>query len=88
MKQIQPTTIWFNGVSKTANYLSAIIIRDNLLDKANFSWFLYVDVDLTECISNGDLVLEGQEYVDWNTETDINEAAYQWVADQLNLTII
>jgi hypothetical protein len=86
MKKIVPLTIWVNGQQQTATLLNSIIIYDNLLDKAEFYWQL-LDAK-TSNLSDGNLTISGQSYIDWNTATDINEDAYVWIADQLGLTLI
>lgn len=91
MKNIQPISIWIDGSVETATLLSAKIILDNLLDEATFAYYLYKQGDNPEfpiVLSNGNLDIEGQEYLDWGTSQDINEAAYVWIADQLNLTLV
>ena len=87
MKPIQPIQLWINGSTKTAEWLNAYVINDNLLDSATFYWQL-MDVD-KQSLSQGNLTMDGQSYIDWNNDdTDINNAAYQWIATQLGLTII
>ena len=85
MKQIQPFQIWVNGSQKTAEWLNAYVIHDNLTDAAQFYWSLN-DADL-QILAQGNLGMSGQDYIDWNANPDINEDAYVWIAAQLGLTL-
>jgi len=38
--------------------------------------------------AQGNLTMTGQEYIDWNQDPDINEAAFVWAAGKLNLTLV
>jgi hypothetical protein len=90
MKPIQPLTIWLNGQNVIADILNISSAYDNILDTATFSWQLYsslLDVSPTLLI-NGNLTIQGQEYIDWNASGDVNQAAYIWVSEQLNVTLI
>ena len=66
--------------------------NDNLSDSAQFYWWIAAngsEVDsVGSTLTNGNLTIAGQSYIDWNTATDINEDAYVWIADQLGLTLI
>jgi hypothetical protein len=94
MKQIQPIQIWINGQLKTAHWLDSTSVYDNLLTEAKFSYFLYaesLDTEINpygELITDGSLVMNGQDYIDWNNNPDINEDAYIWIANKLGLTLI
>lgn len=92
MKQIQSFSVWFNGQSVQAQILDAYVINDNLNDSATFWWGIYTEgIDPQSrgiCVSAGNLTMAGQDYINWNANPDINNAAYQWIAEQLGLTII
>ena len=88
MKQIEAIQIWSNGILKTANWLVAVCYNDNLLDSASFNWALYENVEdnrLTGIVSEGNITMDQQEYNDWNSDPDINNAAYNWIADGANV---
>ena len=86
MKAIQPVTIWVNGETKQGVWLNAYIINDNLLDSATFYWSI---LDVTELqLAQGNLIIQGQDYIDWNANPDINDDAYLWISLQLGLTLI
>jgi hypothetical protein len=82
MKTIQPVTSWINGQSVQAVILYAYVINDNLQTSASF-FFTLLD-DQQQNVTMGNLTMEGDAY----TAYDSNEYAYNWVASQLNLTII
>jgi hypothetical protein len=85
--QIQPVSIWYNGQSKQASELDARIIFDDLATSAQFYYELKEVVDEVSgsTLSNGNVSMDGQDYIDWDNS---NEAAYAYVASKLNLTIV
>ena len=88
MKQIQPIQIWVNGSVQTGNYINAYIINDNLQDNATFYWAIFTsDIDGIK-LSEGNLTINDPDYDVWGQSADINEAAYEWICDQLGLTLI
>jgi hypothetical protein len=88
MKQIQPVQIWTNGQVQTGNYINAYIINDNLLDSATFYWAIFTsDIDGNQ-LSEGNLSIIDPEYDVWGQSSDINQAAYEWICDQLGLILI
>lgn len=92
MKQIQSVSVWYNGQSVQAQILDAYVINDNLKDNATFWWGIYTEGanpgEKGQCVGSANLSMNGQDYIDWNANPDINDAAYTWIADQLGLTII
>ena len=85
MKQIQPFTLWVNGQQQTASLFNLIIINDNLLNSATFYWQL-LDADASK-LADGNLTMGEPDYDVWGSSADINLAAYQWAASQLNITL-
>ena len=93
MKPIEPITIWKNGESQEANLLNAYIINDNLATSCSFYYSLNASGEGTEAIplivgqtlAEGNIQMSGQDYLDWDNS---NEAAYVYIADELNLTLI
>jgi hypothetical protein len=85
MKQIQPFTLWVNGQQVTATLFNLIIINDNLLNSATFYWQL-LDADAVK-LQDGNLTMGEPDYDVWGASADINLAAYQWAATQLNITL-
>ena len=81
MKTIQPIQSWANGQVVEATILDAYAIQDNLTSSATF-WYGIFD-DAMEQVSQGNLVMTGSDYTAYQT----NEFAWDWVAQQLNLTI-
>ena len=66
----------------TATLLNAYCINDNLNNAATFYYALLSDAQSQ--LSQGNLTMTGQDYNDWQT----NQYAWDWVASELNLTII
>lgn len=83
---ITPVTIWSNGSSVQATQLINTLIYDNLSDEATFYWQL-LDASNNKLVE-GNLSMTGTDYINWNTTVDINLAAYQFAATELNLTLV
>jgi len=87
MKLIQPVTSWANGQSVEAKILNAYSINDNLVNSANFYYALLeenADESVGAMVAQGNLTMTGDDYTNYET----NLYAWDWVAAQLNLTII
>lgn len=82
MKNITPISIWDNGTVQQASVLNAYVINDNLINSAIFYYTL--SSESLQQLAQGNLTMQGQDYDDWQT----NDYAYDWVATQLNLTIV
>jgi hypothetical protein len=85
MKNIQPVTSWVNGTSVVATQLDVLSEYDDLATTAIFKYTL-LSADLLT-VAEGKLTMAGEDYQIWGSTADVNLAAYQWVASQLNLTI-
>jgi len=85
MKQIQPFSIWVNGAQQTATLFSLIIINDNLTNSATFYWQL-LDADAVK-LADGNLTIGEPDYHVWGSTADVNQAAYEWAASKLNITL-
>ena len=85
MKQIAPLTLWVNGQQATATLFNLIIINDNLLNSATFYWQL-LDADAAK-LADGNLTIGEPDYDVWGSTTDVNQAAYEWAASELNITL-
>ena len=89
MKTIEPVTVWFNGEEQQVTVLSAISNGDNLTNSASFSYQLLKQVENSPMYGGifplvvGQLTMSGEAYQAWET----NDYAYDWIAQQLNLTI-
>jgi len=95
MKNIAPVTLWIQGGTKTANVFSLQSIADDLSTFAQFYYRMGAktqEPDQPEpsvvWLQDGNLTMNGQTYTDWNNEPDVNEWAYIWATQQLNLTIV
>lgn len=83
---IQPVTIWTSTGQKQVTELLVTSKNDNLKDTAVFTWQLGIDANFPLVV--GDITMTGQDYINWNAQPDINTAAYNWVAQQIGVTII
>ena len=91
MREISPISIWKNGQQIQANNIKMYIVHDNLASSATFYYeLLNVDAQTSQRISlsDGNLIIDGQDYIDWGENEDINQAAFTWVAGQLNITLV
>jgi hypothetical protein len=86
MKNIQPLDIWSDGDTKTATCIRLYISYDDLATRAAFQYAL-CDID-GAYIYEGQVIIEGQTYLDWGSSGDSNNEAYVLAAAQLNLTLI
>jgi hypothetical protein len=86
MKQIQPIQIWVNGQQQTATLFNLIIINDNLLNSATFYWQL-LDADAVK-LADGNLTMGEPDYDVWGSTADVNQAAYDWAASKLSITLV
>ena len=96
-KQISPVNVWVNGTSKEAKYLQVTCINDNYESSATNYWQMFtmnVDAEgvesMGEQVAAGNTTIQGEDYVLWGDQPAmaINAWIYNWVAEQLNLTII
>ena len=94
MEHIQPVTLWIGGVTKTANVFSLSSVADDLRTFAQFYYRLGSETlqpgdELSiQWLQDGNLTINGEDYQQWNGDPDANQWAYNWAAQQLNLTII
>jgi hypothetical protein len=95
MVQIEPFEIIKDGVVEYATMLNIFCKYDNLSTSATFYWELnkvegYADNGdvFPYTLEYGNISMDGEDYINWNNSTDINFAAYQWIADKLGVTII
>jgi len=87
MKQIQPIQIWVSGQEQTGNWINAYIINDNLKNSATFYWSIFSETGGNK-LSEGNLTIVEPDYSVWDSTANINLAAYQWICNQLGLTLI
>ena len=91
MKSIQPIQVWKNGEEKQANTFNLILINDDLATSATFYYQLIASSSdeegnvSTEQLADGNVGMGGDDYSNWDGS---NDAAYNYVAGKLNLTII
>jgi hypothetical protein len=86
MKQIQPIQIWVNGADQTATLFNLIIINDNLTNSATF-YYQLLDADAVK-LTDGNLTMGEPDYDVWGSTADVNQAAYDWAASKLSITLV
>lgn len=86
MKQIQPIQIWVNGADQTATLFNLIIINDNLTNSATF-YYQLLDADAVK-LTDGNLTINEPDYDVWGSTSDVNQAAYDWAASKLSITLV
>ena len=80
MKTIEPVVFPLN--LGTATILNSYCINDNLSTSATFYYALLTDTQSQ--LQEGNLTMTGTDYDNWAT----NDYAYEWVAQQIDVTII
>lgn len=91
MKTIEPVSVWFNGNEVQATVLASSSTNDNLFNSATFNYQLLQVIvspenpyiEILNILTSGNLLMDGETYQAWET----NDYAYDWIAQQLNLTI-
>lgn len=94
--KIQPIKTWKDGQEKFATDLNLSIHYDNLSTSATFEYYLNETfpiesgelIPMHPALQYGKLIIDGDDYIKWGTEIDINKAAYEWAAKKLNLELI
>lgn len=98
MAQIEPVSVWKDGQVKTAEQFSLRSIGDDLESSAQFYYELK-EAEVADADGNvsggsvlavGNLGMSGQDYIDWGSQSgsDINQWAYEWAADKLNVVLV
>jgi hypothetical protein len=86
MKTIEAIPNWDNGTIKEAKILSAFAHRVVLNTSAEFYYQLFSeteDLAVGPRLVEGSLKMEGEAYIQW----EVDSYAWDWIAEQLNLTI-
>jgi len=87
MKIIESVSIWDNGTVQEAKILNAYAINVTLGTSAVFYYQLFaetVDLAVGPQLAQGNLTMTGEAYAQW----EVDSYAWDWIAQQLNLTII
>jgi len=86
MKTIEPVSIWDNGQIVEAKILNAYAVNVTLGTSATFYYQLLSETAegyVGSQVAQGNLNMTGEAYTQW----EIDSYAWDWVAQQLNLTI-
>lgn len=86
MKEIQPVSIWYNGIMVLATIFNMNSINDNLTDSVTFYYKLLTTDQIQ--VAEGNLTMSGNDYITYSTSTSSNNYAYSWGATQLNIILI
>jgi hypothetical protein len=82
MKEIQPIQMWLNGVFVEGIYLNAYAVNVTLGTSAVFCYNILDAAQ--QRVAEGNLTMTGEAYTKWQ----LDNYAWDWIAAQLNLTII
>jgi hypothetical protein len=93
MKKIEKILVWKNGEQLEATLINAYIVNDNLQSSCTFYYCLNAGGEGTEAmplvigqtLAEGNIAMTEEDYLAWNNS---NEAAYSYIAEKLNLTLI
>lgn len=96
MKAITPVNIWHEGSLNEASLLNVASSYDDLNTYATFSYRIMVAAEVPEepitppmaintIVASGTVYMGGQDYIDWDNS---NDAAYEYVAEKLNLELV
>jgi hypothetical protein len=86
MKTISPVAIWDNGQTVEAKILNAYAVNVTLGTSATFYYQLLSETAegyVGSQVAQGNLNMTGEAYTQW----EVDSYAWDWVAEQLNLTI-
>lgn len=86
MKTIEAVSIWDNGTVQEAKVLNTYAVNVTLGTSATFWYGLFaetVDGAVSTQLAQGNLTMAGEAYTQW----EVDSYAWDWVAEQLNLTI-
>ena len=82
MKEIQQIQMWQNGVFVEGIYLNAWAVNVTLGTSAVFCYNILDAAQ--QRLQDGNLTMTGEAYAQWT----VDQYAWDWIAEQLNLTII
>ena len=86
MKLINAVSIWDNGQVLDAKILNAYAVNVTLGTSATFYYQLLSETEdgnIGSQLAQGNLSMTGEAYAQW----EVDSYAWDWVAEQLNLTI-
>jgi len=86
MKNIEAISIWDNGTVQQATILNSYAVNVTLNTSATFWYGLFAenaDTSQGAQLTQGNLNMTGDAYAEWQSDV----FAWDWIAEQLNLTI-
>lgn len=101
MAKIEPISVWKDGKVYEADDLSLSIVYDDLKTSATFYYKLSESpVESTDeagvktvvspggMLADGNVTISGDDYIEWGEASDVNLAAFQYVAEKLGLVLV
>ena len=86
MKTIEAVSIWDNGTNQQGTILNSYAVNVTLNTSATFWYGIFTETEdgnVGMQVAQGNLNMTGEAYAEWAQDT----YAWDWVAEQLNLTI-
>ena len=86
MKTIEAVIIWNDGSDKIGKILNAYAVNVTLNENATFYYSIFTETETNtqgDLLQQGNLLMMGEAYQSWNNDV----VAWDWIAEQLNLTI-
>jgi hypothetical protein len=86
MKTIEAVPVWDNGVVQQAVILNSYAVNVTLNTSATFWYGLFAETEdgnVGQQVAQGNLNMSGEAYTEWTQDA----YAWDWIAEQLNLTI-
>lgn len=86
MKTIEAVSIWDNGTVQEAKVLNAYAVNVVLGNSATFYYQMLSETaegNIGMQLAQGNLIMAGDDYLQW----DLDNFAWDWIAEQLNLVI-
>jgi hypothetical protein len=79
---IKPISVWYEGQTISCSIFDLTLQSDNLYNAANL--FYRIGDGKTYPVS-GNLIINGQDYQDWDADPSANDWIINWSLSKLNL---
>lgn len=100
MAKIETFSVWKDGANYQADELSVRIVNDDLETSATFYYSISqspvesvdgegrIVVAPGATLAEGNVAISGEDYDAWGESSNVNLAAYEYVASKLGLTLV
>lgn len=101
MAKIETFSVWKDGANYQADDLSVRIVNDDLSTMATFYYSISQSPVETKdaegsvsvitpgaMLAEGNVSISGEDYEQWGDATNVNLAAFEFVASKLGLTLV